>query len=582
MQTLFLILSVLIFTHAGDSEANSLKNIDNYLDAKAPNRYALLIGNIEYSERSALGGVSKDIELMDKKLTELGFHTDVKKNVTSMKELQTEVLANFRKKISKDDFVVIYLSGHGFSYGGLNYFALTDIPKLVPERKVIYHAFPVEGFGSFFSSEDPAAVLIIVDACRNIGNFIEDDDSTRLKGLRGSASGMWTRSDYMAAYATVNGGFAVTSDDNPSVYTRYLSNYIDKPGRFTEIHRDVRYDVMEEASELAPQIVDNSVTSIFFVIDEQLQSEYERMWRYVFDFQNEDAVSKFIERHSLNPYVVSARKWLKDYKNSNKLTSYTRYPPGYVSSAWGEGKRAGSSVRVMAMSNSSPLAFERLYAGDSSNLFEKPFSGNITGPEASLYSMSTFEGKLGMANTVKDLAKAKAIRGFDACRDIQCKNSELVRFNSNEKIAISGVQTDSERVLLELSANKSKKAYYEVDNSSFNIEYFGSAITEIDALPVASYHNTMVNEKDLVAKLNMIKNDYYITWVSIKNNHVEGDDTGIGVLEDRALHARYICIENGIDGKRITISTKSKTEGQSGTVLEIFGIDRDLMESRHE
>jgi uncharacterized caspase-like protein len=97
---------------------------------------------------------------------------DTHENVRTWEEFQYEVLKPFRAKVDRDDLGVVYFSGHGFTYGGYQYFAPSDMPKQLVEGKVATTAIPVETLASVFQTEGAGGVVLIVDACRTIGDFV--------------------------------------------------------------------------------------------------------------------------------------------------------------------------------------------------------------------------------------------------------------------------------------------------------------------------------------------------------------------------------------------------------------------------
>ena len=125
-------------------------------------KLALLIGNQNYTNSTALQNTLNDVDLIGEQLDKLGFLV-IKANNKNLNELKGE-LRSFHKKIRVGDVGLIYYSGHGLQYQSDNY--------LVPIGAdiTISSEIPREAISSseVIAYMDKADVkIIILDACRN-------------------------------------------------------------------------------------------------------------------------------------------------------------------------------------------------------------------------------------------------------------------------------------------------------------------------------------------------------------------------------------------------------------------------------
>lgn len=103
--------------------------------ALAKGRVALLIGEADYYKPPPgvhgyfwpkLANPTNDVQLVARKLKEVGFDTTVAINVGRAELLRT--IAAFAKKAAQADDAVVYYAGHGFEYARHNYLVPIDAP----------------------------------------------------------------------------------------------------------------------------------------------------------------------------------------------------------------------------------------------------------------------------------------------------------------------------------------------------------------------------------------------------------------------------------------------------------------------
>jgi len=184
----------------------------------------MLVGNDSYINFPQLGGTPiKDVDAMYQVLVGLGI---AEANITPVKNLNYQefltALLNFRAGLKKDDAVLFYFSGHGFSIDGDDYLAPVDFSfdgtKDSARRKSI-------GLTQVFAYlSNIKSRVVVLDACRT--------DAPRLKKMDTEPSRLdfdpllSTRSSgSLIAYSTSQGKTSdARSPSGLSFYTQYLVN----------------------------------------------------------------------------------------------------------------------------------------------------------------------------------------------------------------------------------------------------------------------------------------------------------------------------------------------------------------------
>ncbi len=87
-------------------------------------RFALVIGNKDYTAIGALKNPINDAMDVSKAFQQLGFEVTTITNADYKRMLNS--FNTFTKNLKKNDVVVFYYSGHGISYDGKNYLIPTD------------------------------------------------------------------------------------------------------------------------------------------------------------------------------------------------------------------------------------------------------------------------------------------------------------------------------------------------------------------------------------------------------------------------------------------------------------------------
>lgn len=127
-------------------------------------RVALIIGNTNYRFASALQNPNNDAQLLAQTLRAVGFQTVMVKTDLD-REGMIRTLREFAGVADAADWAVVYYSGHGIEFGGINYMVPIDA-QLKVDRDIDLETIDV---GKVMSAIDGARRLrlVILDACRD-------------------------------------------------------------------------------------------------------------------------------------------------------------------------------------------------------------------------------------------------------------------------------------------------------------------------------------------------------------------------------------------------------------------------------
>ncbi len=186
--------------------------------APSGKRIALLIGNSSYSkELGVLPNATHDIELIGKRLTELGF--DVEKVENGNRQVMSDAIGRLRTRIKRsgrDTVGLFYYSEHGTQVDGSSYLvpvmeSMDDL-DLVVERAIDaqYVMATLDSAGNSFN-------IVILDACRK---------APGTRGPIGNSDGigpLFTKDGTFIAYSTAMNSAAADGTGEFSPYADALA-----------------------------------------------------------------------------------------------------------------------------------------------------------------------------------------------------------------------------------------------------------------------------------------------------------------------------------------------------------------------
>ena len=270
-----------------------------------------------------------------------------------MTDLEREI-GKFRATISTGDFVVVYYSGHGFSYGPDSFIMPRKFDKELSESRMILNFMSVSGIVGILQNNpgnEPGFVLVINDACRNYGGpkitTATSDPNRQKKGAPDRLSVLPDR--MLVAYAAGTGQFSqgYNNPDKLSTFTRMLVKNITRAdATWEDIWKDVVIDVKfatrsDEVTQV-PAIYGSMESYLWFQPGEnalRLERESFKAARLVAEeLRDPTAIEKFKEKFAVGHLAEAARKWLDWWKNrpitDQKPMVLATLPPEAVDAAW--------------------------------------------------------------------------------------------------------------------------------------------------------------------------------------------------------------------------------------------------------
>jgi len=207
-------------------------------------RVALVIGNTKYLYAPALSNPVNDAQLLSATLRSAGFQSvTMKTDLTREQTIQS--LREFAGISDSADWAVVYYSGHGIEFAGINYMIPVDA-QLKADRDIDLEAVDV---GKVLSSIEGAKRLrlVILDACRDnpFASQMRRTMASRSVG-RGLAR-MEPEAGTLVVYAAKHGETALDGDGRNSPFVQALAQRIQErpPQEIRRLFDLVRDDVME-------------------------------------------------------------------------------------------------------------------------------------------------------------------------------------------------------------------------------------------------------------------------------------------------------------------------------------------------
>ncbi|HEY1779991.1 MAG TPA: caspase family protein [Roseiarcus sp.] len=196
--------------------------------AFAERRIALVIGNGKYENAGVLTNPVNDANAIGALLKKAGFDVvDLRLNL-GVVEFKRSV-REFVDRAANADVAVVYYSGHGLEYGGVNY--------LIPVDAKLTSTFDIDDETVSLDRILVAAghvkklSLIILDACRENPFHPTADDARVTRGVSMGLAGVDQGvADTLIAFAAKAGSVSYDGDGANSPFTTALLKYIARPG----------------------------------------------------------------------------------------------------------------------------------------------------------------------------------------------------------------------------------------------------------------------------------------------------------------------------------------------------------------
>jgi len=220
-------------------------------------KIALLIGNSDYTQKY-LDNPTKDVDLLESKLTEIGFTVYKKKNLTKSEMINE--LKKFYKQVDKDTIALIYFSGHGVhsTIDGKNYLIpIGAFSSLINEGQLsdltISDNYLLNStLGAKFS-------ILLLDACRS-NDFAKTRGGEKGLGIPNPT----LNSDYVISYATKVGETAQDGQNN-SPYALALAKFLKSNYSIADMFTQIRKEVSKLTNGKQKPFYVSESNSIFYL-----------------------------------------------------------------------------------------------------------------------------------------------------------------------------------------------------------------------------------------------------------------------------------------------------------------------------
>jgi tetratricopeptide (TPR) repeat protein len=210
---------------------------------QAGRRVALVIGNTKYQYAPALQNPTNDAQLLASTLQNIGFQSvTLKTDLT--RDQMIQALRDFGTVADSADWAVVYFSGHGIEFGGVNYMIPVDA-QLKVDRDIDLEGIDL---GKVLGSIDGAnrLRLVILDACRDNPFASQMRRSMATRSVGKGLARIEPDAGTLVVYAAKNGETAFDGNGKNSPFVEALVRRIqERPSRdVRRLFDTVRDDVL--------------------------------------------------------------------------------------------------------------------------------------------------------------------------------------------------------------------------------------------------------------------------------------------------------------------------------------------------
>ena len=190
----------------------------------AQQKFALVIGNSNYSGIATLRNPQNDARDMGTALASLGFEVDILLDGSS--EQMEGAITNLRRKLSADQnsYGFFYYAGHGVQSAGDNYLIPVNAESINDEITMRHRAISLQFIMDNFDESANELNIVVLDSCR------DNPFSWSRSGTRGFAVINRIPRGSIIFYATSDGKPAADGTGRNGLFTGYLLDYITTPG----------------------------------------------------------------------------------------------------------------------------------------------------------------------------------------------------------------------------------------------------------------------------------------------------------------------------------------------------------------
>lgn len=233
-------------------------------EGSAQPRVALVIGNGNYQNVSALPNPINDANDISASLKRLGF--DVKTLVNAKFDDMRRALIDFGRQARGAEIAIIFFAGHGMEIGGENWLIPVDA-QLTTDLDVSNETIGLQSLTRAVSNTTKLG-LVILDACRN-NPFLPKMQRTNLtRAVDRGLARIEPNDNVLVAYSARDGTTAKDGSGRNSPFTSSLLKNIETPGldvRF--LFASVRDDVMAATKREQQPFVYGSLSKEMIYLD---------------------------------------------------------------------------------------------------------------------------------------------------------------------------------------------------------------------------------------------------------------------------------------------------------------------------
>jgi hypothetical protein len=200
-------------------------------------KYALVIGNGNYTHTTKLNNPVNDANDMTTTLQGLGFSVDKILNGNQEQMINAIIRLKNRLSVSKNSYGFLFYAGHGVQSNGENFLIPIDV-NIPTENFLRNRTVSVQEMLDELNDAGNELNMVILDACR------DNPFSWKRSGSRGLSIVVQQPADSIIVFATTAGSTAADGTGRNGLFTSHLLNNLKTPGlEITEIFRRTGADV---------------------------------------------------------------------------------------------------------------------------------------------------------------------------------------------------------------------------------------------------------------------------------------------------------------------------------------------------
>jgi hypothetical protein len=299
---------------------------------RAETRVALVIGNGDYVNATALPNPTNDASDMAGSLERLGFSV-IKVLNGNFSEFR-QAIRSFNVKVQGADIGLIYYAGHGMELAGENWLIPTDA-DLKTDFDVPNEAISLKTLMQSVSRAN-ALGLVILDACRDNPMAVKMARSKLTRSVERGFARVEPTTNVLVAYAAKDGTTAKDGNGRNSPYTAALLKNLGTPGlEISSVFRRVRDEVLAETNRKQQPFVYGSLSSKAIYLGsavappaprpppQKLTNPTESIWTTIRDSKDPRLFESFLTNFPDNTHSAEARTRLEGLSFANDCDRLT-------------------------------------------------------------------------------------------------------------------------------------------------------------------------------------------------------------------------------------------------------------------